>query len=78
VFFGEKGFVDVDTAMLQVSPGNETHISAFAIELLAPSGESSTVYLHTSPEFAVKTACCRSQPSEAEDEQGPSRVTRSR
>src|SRR5208282_344552 len=53
-FFGEKGFVEVDTAMLQVSPGNETHISAFATELIAPSGENSTLYLHTSPEFAAK------------------------
>ncbi len=53
-FFGEKGFVEVDTAILQVSPGNETHISAFETELVAPSGENSTLYLHTSPELAAK------------------------
>jgi lysyl-tRNA synthetase class 2 len=53
-FFGDKGFVEVDTAMLQVSPGNETHISAFATELISPSSENSTLYLHTSPEFAAK------------------------
>ncbi len=53
-FFGANGFVEVETAILQVSPGNETHISAFATELVAPSGENSTLYLHTSPEFAAK------------------------
>jgi lysyl-tRNA synthetase class 2 len=52
--FTGKDFVEVDTALLQVSPGNETHISAFATELIAPSGENSTLYLHTSPEFSAK------------------------
>ena len=29
-FFSAQSFIEVDTAILQVSPGNEAHISAFA------------------------------------------------
>jgi lysyl-tRNA synthetase class 2 len=47
-------FTEVDTAILQVSPGNEAHISAFATRIHDPSGDESTLYLHASPEFAAK------------------------
>src|SRR6202167_986925 len=47
-------FVEVETATLQVSPGNETHLHAFATRLTAPDGASSPRYLRTSPEFACK------------------------
>ncbi len=40
--------------MLQVSPGNEAHLHAFATELYATDGTRSRLYLHTSPEFACK------------------------
>jgi elongation factor P--(R)-beta-lysine ligase len=53
-FFASEGFLEVETAALQLSPGNETHISAFGVELIAPSGEKSRLYLHSSPEFACK------------------------
>jgi lysyl-tRNA synthetase class 2 len=53
-FFVRQGFVEVETAALQVSPGNETHISAFGTDIVAPTGGSSRLYLHTSPEFACK------------------------
>jgi elongation factor P--(R)-beta-lysine ligase len=53
-FFVEQGFVEVETASLQVSPGNETHLHAFATELETPAGETSRLFLHTSPEFACK------------------------
>jgi lysyl-tRNA synthetase class 2 len=46
--------VEVETAALQVSPGNETHLHAFATELIGPGGECRSLYLHTSPEFACK------------------------
>jgi lysyl-tRNA synthetase class 2 len=39
---------------LQASPGNETHLHAFATELIAPGGERAPLYLRTSPEFACK------------------------
>jgi len=53
-WFEAQGFVEVETPILQVSPGNETHLAAFATELAAPTGERSRLYLHTSPEFACK------------------------
>ncbi|MGH6819020.1 MAG: EF-P lysine aminoacylase EpmA [Methylovirgula sp.] len=53
-FFDARGFLEVDTAALQLSPGNETHISAFATELVGTDGRTSRLYLHSSPEFAAK------------------------
>ncbi|MBO0144290.1 EF-P lysine aminoacylase GenX [Agrobacterium sp. Ap1] len=53
-FFSSRDFIEVDTATLQVSPGNETHLHAFATEALTIDGEAAPLYLHTSPEFAAK------------------------
>lgn len=53
-WFEARDFVEVETAALQVSPGNEAHLHAFATELVAPDGSRSTLYLRTSPEFACK------------------------
>jgi elongation factor P--(R)-beta-lysine ligase len=53
-WFESQGFVEIDTAALQVSPGNETHLHAFATELTGSDGARRTLYLHTSPEFACK------------------------
>jgi elongation factor P--(R)-beta-lysine ligase len=52
--FAGLDFVEVDTATLQVSPGNETHLHAFATEALTIDGRAAPLYLHTSPEFAAK------------------------
>jgi elongation factor P--(R)-beta-lysine ligase len=53
-WFEEQGFIEVETAILQVSPGNETHLHAPRTELLGTSGERATRYLRTSPEFSCK------------------------
>jgi lysyl-tRNA synthetase class 2 len=53
-WFADRGFVEVQTASLQLSPGNETHLSAFETELVRPDGSRGRLYLHTSPEFACK------------------------
>jgi lysyl-tRNA synthetase class 2 len=53
-WFTRHGFIEVDTGALQVSPGNETHLHAFATTLAAPDGTQSPLYLRTSPEFACK------------------------
>ncbi|KAB0268259.1 EF-P lysine aminoacylase EpmA [Microvirga brassicacearum] len=53
-FFAERGFIEVDTATLQVSPGNEAHLHAFATEAVSAGGDRTPLYLHTSPEFACK------------------------
>ena len=49
-----QDFVEVDTATLQISPGNEAHLHAFATEAIGPDGARAPLYLHTSPEFACK------------------------
>jgi elongation factor P--(R)-beta-lysine ligase len=53
-FFAAQSFVEVETAVLVSSPGNETHLHAFATELVAPAGTRARLYLRTSPEFACK------------------------
>ena len=47
------GLTEVETPALQVSPGNETHISAFSTRVLEGDGER-MLYLHSSPEFTSK------------------------
>jgi len=55
VFFAARDFLEVDTPALQVSPGLEPHLMAFATELVSADQQSRrTLYLHTSPEFAMK------------------------
>lgn len=53
-WFEAGGFLEVETATLQVSPGNEAHLHAFSTEAMTTDGEGSRVYLRTSPEFACK------------------------
>jgi len=54
LWFESQGFVEVDTPALQVSPGLEPHLKAFATWLETPEGEKRLRYLHTSPEFTMK------------------------
>jgi lysyl-tRNA synthetase class 2 len=53
-WFADQGFTEVEAGQLQLSPGNEAHLSAFASDFLDLSGGSHRLYLHTSPEFASK------------------------
>jgi len=53
-WFDAQRFTEVETAALQVSPGNEAHLHAFATETVTTAGERRGMYLHTSPEFACK------------------------
>jgi elongation factor P--(R)-beta-lysine ligase len=53
-WFEEQGFVEVETGILQLSPGNETHLHAPRTELTGVDGERLMRYLRTSPEFAAK------------------------
>src|SRR5437899_4433930 len=53
-WFEEQGFAEVETGILQVSPGNEIHLHAPRVELTRPDGALATRYLRTSPEFACK------------------------
>jgi lysyl-tRNA synthetase class 2 len=53
-WFDEQEFTEVETGILQVSPGNEIHLHAPRVELTRPDGGRATRYLRTSPEFACK------------------------
>lgn len=48
------GFTEVDPAALAASPGNEAHLHAFATDAIGNDGQARRLYLHTSPEFAMK------------------------
>jgi elongation factor P--(R)-beta-lysine ligase len=54
-WFKSQEFVEVETGALRISPGNETHLQAFATTLKTTDGSPSPLYLRTSPEFACKT-----------------------
>mgnify|MGYP001551089144 FL=1 len=53
-YFATQGFSEVETPALQVSPGLEPELQAFATRIAAPGGEERPLYLQTSPEFAMK------------------------
>jgi lysyl-tRNA synthetase class 2 len=58
-FFASRGYLEVETPALQVSPGTEPHLQAFATVLHDPGdgpsgGGTRPRFLHTSPEFAMK------------------------
>jgi lysyl-tRNA synthetase class 2 len=53
-WFEGQGFTEIEAAALQVSPGNEAHLHAFATEAITTDGRRAPLYLHTSPEFAAK------------------------
>ncbi|MFD1747141.1 EF-P lysine aminoacylase EpmA [Rhizobium helianthi] len=54
LFFAERDFIEVDTATLQLSPGNEAHLHAFSTTAITSDGHGFPLHLHTSPEFACK------------------------
>lgn len=53
-YLAGEGFVEVDPSALQVSPGNEAHLHGFATQAIGNDGVPRQMYLHTSPEFAMK------------------------
>jgi len=61
-WFNARNFAEVETAILQSSPGNEAHLHAFATELISPDASRTRLYLHTSPEFAAKKLLAAGEP----------------
>lgn len=54
-YFAGQAFAEVETPCLQVSPGLEPHLKAFATAFDDPwGGPRMPLYLHTSPEFTMK------------------------
>ena len=61
-YFAAREFVEVESPILTVSPGNETHLHAFATDLVHPGGAHEKRYLRTSPEFACKKLLAAGEP----------------
>src|ERR1700736_19557 len=61
-WFAARDFVEVETSSLQVSPGNETHLHAFATDIVSPGATPARRYLRTSPEFACKKLLSAGEP----------------
>ena len=55
-FFGSQGYLEVETPSLVPAPGMEPHITAFEVVFRPETdvGRARTLYLHTSPEYAMK------------------------
>lgn len=55
VFFDARGYLEVETSALQAAPCMEAHIQGFRTELVSADRQNrEEMYLHTSPEFAMK------------------------
>lgn len=53
-FFDDRGLLEVETPIAVVSPGLEPHLEAFETEERSPDGRAHRLFLHTSPEYAMK------------------------
>jgi len=55
-YFAAEGFDEVETPCMVPAPGMEPHIRAFEAPFVpeTPEGRERTLYLHTSPEYAMK------------------------
>jgi hypothetical protein len=53
-FFVGRGYQEVETPYAVPVPGEEVHLRAFATRRERPDGSSEPLWLHTSPEFAMK------------------------
>ena len=53
-FFTSRGYMEVETPYAVTAPGDEVHLQGFRTERVSPDGERHALWLHTSPEFAMK------------------------
>jgi lysyl-tRNA synthetase class 2 len=53
-FFTARGYSEVETPYAVATPGEEVHLRAFRSEREYPDGHREPLWLHTSPEFAMK------------------------
>lgn len=53
-WFEAEGFIETECGALVASPGNEAHLHAFETRFIRENGRATPLYLHTSPEFAMK------------------------
>jgi lysyl-tRNA synthetase class 2 len=53
-FFVDRAYMEVETPYAVPAPGEEVHLRAFATTREHPDGSHERLWLHTSPEFAMK------------------------
>ena len=53
-FFSARGYMEVETPCAVPAPGEEVHLRPFATAREHPDGTVEPLWLHTSPEFAMK------------------------
>ena len=53
-FFAARGYTEVETPYAVATPGEEVHLGALRLEAEDAYGARRTLWLHTSPEFAMK------------------------
>ena len=53
-FFAARGYTEVETPYAVPTPGEEVHLRAFRTEQETPGGTRIPLWLHTSPELAMK------------------------
>jgi lysyl-tRNA synthetase class 2 len=53
-FFNARGYTEAETRYAVATPGEEVHLRAFRTEHEFPDTRTETLWLHTSPEFAMK------------------------
>jgi lysyl-tRNA synthetase class 2 len=53
-FFAARGYTEVETACAVPTPGEEVHLRAWRTRRHLPEGGAQELWLHTSPEFAMK------------------------
>jgi lysyl-tRNA synthetase class 2 len=53
-FFAGRGYTEVETPYAVPAPGEEVHLATFRTEQIATDGARRPLWLHTSPEFAMK------------------------
>ncbi len=60
--FADQDFVEVDTATLQVSPGNEAHLHAFKTEALGHDGSAVPLYSTLRRNSPARSYCLLAKP----------------
>ncbi len=58
-YFDQRGFLEVETPIAVISPGLEPHLEAFETWEQGPDKTNHKLYLHTSPEYAMKRVLAR-------------------
>ena len=53
-WFDARGFLEVDTPIAVPNPGLEPHLEAFETHEVGPDRSPTRLFLHTSPEYAMK------------------------